>query len=160
MVVSVITSARLQIARTQPRVLGDPCEHLRANLFAIVEGEDEVGPPVPRQGPMRTGLTLQLPPNGEKGGENAPRLGRGPLAHAAATEILMDCARVSPCSKRSAMTQIQERMVATGSKAQAAFDDLELSFGQTTDRKRLFTPPELPRRFTIGASQRPPERSP
>jgi len=33
-----------EVLRLQAGVLGDPCQHARAEFVAVVEGENEVGP--------------------------------------------------------------------------------------------------------------------
>jgi len=86
-------------------VFGDPRQHLRSDVVAIMEREHKIGPAFAGQRSMRPGLALELPPDAEQGGENTTCLSRRPLAHAAATEILIEWARLSPCSRRSARTR-------------------------------------------------------
>jgi len=86
-------------------MLGDARKHTGTEFFAIVKGEDEVRPAFASKRAMRTGLPLDAPPNAKKGSKNTASLSRGPLAHAAATEIFIEWARASPCSNRSAKTR-------------------------------------------------------
>lgn len=80
----------LQVLGLEAGVLGDAREHAWAKLFAIVEGEHEIGPTLARQSAMRTRLTLDPPSELEKRSEDALGLRRRSLAHAAAaTEMLI-----------------------------------------------------------------------
>jgi hypothetical protein len=44
-------------------MLSDASEHLGADLFAVMKGEDKIGPAIALQRSMRAGLALKLPPN-------------------------------------------------------------------------------------------------
>ncbi len=86
-------------------MFGDTRDHLRTNLVSIMKGEDEIRPPVTAESAIGAGLALDLPTNAKQCREDPAGLGRRPLAHAAGTEIEMDCGRLSPCPSRSAMTR-------------------------------------------------------
>ena len=51
--------------------LRDPCQHLRSNLFVVVEGEDEIGPAGSSERSMGAGLALETPANSDEGGQYA-----------------------------------------------------------------------------------------
>jgi hypothetical protein len=44
--------AKLEVLRLQAGVLGNPCQHARAEFVAVVEGENEVGSTFAGQGAM------------------------------------------------------------------------------------------------------------
>lgn len=73
---------RSEIFRREACASSDAGQHLRANLYAVVEGEDHIRPTIARQYLMRaTELTLDRPPDTKKRGQNAPRLGGRPRSH-------------------------------------------------------------------------------
>lgn len=78
----------LQVFRGKTGVLCDARQHLRADLFFIVESEDHVWPAGAGERFVRTRLTLDTPPDAEEGGEDALSFCGRPLAHAAAKEML------------------------------------------------------------------------
>ncbi len=56
-----------EIVGTQPGLAGDPGEHTRTDLFAIMEREDEVRPVRPFQDAMRTSaLSFDAPADPEQ----------------------------------------------------------------------------------------------
>src|SRR3954451_22430283 len=93
-----------QVLGSQARPLGDPREHARTDLLAVVEGEGHVGPAVPLQDPVRgADLTLDPPPDAKQRGEDPPGLARWPRAHAGtANRPATPAGTASPCSTRSA----------------------------------------------------------
>src|SRR4051812_26548031 len=86
-------------------MLGNSRQHLRPNFVAVMKRENKIRPTFAGQRSMRARLAFELPPDTEQGGENTTCLSRRPLAHAAAMEILIEWARLSPCSRRSARTR-------------------------------------------------------
>ena len=66
----VITRNALQIFGTKTSVLGDACEHARADFLAVVKGENEVWPAQSGHRSMRARLTLDLPSKSEKSSKN------------------------------------------------------------------------------------------
>ena len=79
-----------QILWPKTSVFGDAREHLGADFLTIMEGEHKIGPTFARQCSMRPRLPLEMPPNAEEGSKNTTRFSRWPLAHAAATKMLID----------------------------------------------------------------------
>jgi len=71
-------STRSQIVRCEPRVLRDAGKHSRADLVAVMEGEDVVGPSLARERAVRAGLPLHGPADAQQCGEDEARLGRPP----------------------------------------------------------------------------------
>lgn len=71
----------LQILARQTRSLGDACEHLWADLFLIVERENEIRPVGTLHRPMRAGLPLDRPADAQQGGEHTGRACGRPLSH-------------------------------------------------------------------------------
>src|SRR5438132_14176087 len=70
------------------------CLAIRESIFGPIssfswEGEDEIRPTFAGQCAVGPRLPLDAPPNVDKGGKNTTGLSRRPLAHAAATEILI-----------------------------------------------------------------------
>lgn len=70
-----ILGRALQIFGMKTGVFREAREHARAQLFAVMEGEDEVGPAFTAQCSVRARLTLDLPPKLGKSGEHTPGLG-------------------------------------------------------------------------------------
>src|SRR5215204_2019685 len=58
--------AMLQIARLQPRMLGQAGLHRRTDLLAVMKGEHQVGPALARRRPMRSALPLDAPPDAQE----------------------------------------------------------------------------------------------
>src|SRR5262245_58590855 len=84
-----------------------PCDsgqHARAELLAVMKGEDEIRPAFSTEGPMRAGLTLDLPTESEQGTQNPVGLRSRPPAHAAAIAMWSGWGFASPCSSCSART--------------------------------------------------------
>ena len=73
---------RLKVCGLEAGAGGDALEHLRADLVAIVEGEEIVRPASTFQNSMGTGTAAFLPANSQEGGQHAPGLGGLPV-HAA-----------------------------------------------------------------------------
>src|SRR5512140_3386369 len=94
-----------EIAWGQPSMLRNSRQHLRANLLAVMEGEYEIGPSIPGKRAVRARLPLEPPPDAKKCGKYTACLCRWPLTYSTATEILIEWARLSPCSSRSAKTR-------------------------------------------------------
>ena len=58
----------LQVVRGEASVLGDAGQHAGADLFVIVEREDEVRPVGMEENPVRAGgVSFDAPANSEKG---------------------------------------------------------------------------------------------
>ena len=95
----------LQVARCQTRVLGDSGKNPRAEFLVVVKGEDKVGPISTGERPVRAGLALDHPADSLQRGENPPRFGGGPVAHAAWNVTLRNSAGSSRFSRRSAITR-------------------------------------------------------
>lgn len=94
-----------QVLRFQTGVFGNPREHSRPDFFAVVESEHKIGPALTRESLVETGLGLDLPSDPLRRGERSSGLRSRPLAHTAATEMLISTGRASPCSRRSARTR-------------------------------------------------------
>ncbi len=87
-------------------MLCDASQHLGTNLFAIVKGKHIAGESGTAKRSGRTRLTFDFPAEPEQGRENSLCFGQGPLAHVATgMEILIAIARLSSCSRRSAITR-------------------------------------------------------
>lgn len=57
----------LQVIRLQAGVFGNAREHLRADLFAVMEGKHHIRPAVPRKDSMGSAaLAFNSPPNTEQ----------------------------------------------------------------------------------------------
>jgi hypothetical protein len=80
----------LQVVWREAGMFGNPRQHFGPDFLAVVEGEYKIRPAFAGQRLMRAGLPLELPPNADKGGKDTTSLCRWPLAHAAATEILIE----------------------------------------------------------------------
>jgi len=79
----------LQILRPKTSVFGDARKHLGADFLAVMEGKHKIRPTLAGQRSVRSGLPLEMPPNAEEGGKNTTCFSRRPLAHAAATKMLI-----------------------------------------------------------------------
>jgi hypothetical protein len=71
----------LQVIRGEPSALRDAREHSGPDVFAVMEREDEVGPTIARENPVRPSLAYDAPSNAEERRENRARLGRRPIRH-------------------------------------------------------------------------------
>src|SRR5271157_2693036 len=101
-----VTGSALQVFRTQARVLGHLRQGDRSQLLFVVLGKTELGPPLTPQRPMGTGGADNTPPNALQRRQRPPRLGCGPLAHAAMENCSVSAAGfISPCSISSAITR-------------------------------------------------------
>ena len=84
-----------EIFESQAGALRDPRTHAGAKFLVVVEGKHEIGPPVPRECSVRTGLALDPPPNSERGREDATSVRGGPGVHAARNETFRNSAGAS-----------------------------------------------------------------
>ena len=87
-----------QVLGAKTAVLCDPCQHSRTDLFAVVEGEDEVRPAWSAEDAVGSGLALEGSADAQQSGENELSAGARPLAHAAAKEMFRNSRPASSCS--------------------------------------------------------------
>ena len=126
----------LQVVWLEARMLGNSRQHLRPDILAVMEGENEIRPAIAGERSVGPRLPLKPPPNAEQGGENTPCLSRWPLAHAAATEILIEWARLSPCSRRSAKTRkANTSALAIASSGEAPYASTPASCGTSASHR-------------------------
>ena len=91
--------------RPQTGAFADSREHSRAEFFVVMKSEDNIGPFPASERSMRSRLALHDPATSRQSGEHAPRLGGGPVAHAALKVTFKKSEGVSRCSNRSAITR-------------------------------------------------------
>ena len=70
-------------------MFGNSREHLGADFFLIVKGKYDIEPTWPGKSAVRTRLPLNFPADSKQGGKDTLCLGRRPMAHAAAKEMLI-----------------------------------------------------------------------
>lgn len=71
---AIVVSTRSDIFRGETSLLGDPRQHPWSDLFIVMECENDVLPPWSRKGTVRTGLSLDRPPDSLKDREQPSRL--------------------------------------------------------------------------------------
>jgi len=87
-------------------MLGHLRQRDRSQFLPVVVGKTVLWPALTPQGPMRAGGADDAPTNSLQRRRHAPRLGRGPFAHAATENCNMSAAGlISPCSISSAITR-------------------------------------------------------
>ncbi len=89
--------------RLDPCVLGNPRQHARADLVAVVEREHNIGPAIAFEREMRAALAFHAPADALQCGEHAPCLMA--TTHAPGSEMLTATGLLSPSSSRSASTR-------------------------------------------------------
>lgn len=95
----------LQVLRAETRPFCNSGKHTRAKFLIIMKGKHKIRPTGTGKCTVRTRLPLDRPTYVKKGSQNTPGTRAGPLAHAAANEMLTRSGPASPCSRRSAMTR-------------------------------------------------------
>ena len=69
-----LVSTQSDIFRGETSLLGDPRQHPWSDLFIVVKCENDVLPPRPHKGSVRTGLSLDRPPDPLKARKQPSRL--------------------------------------------------------------------------------------
>src|SRR5258705_181882 len=92
-------SVTLEVFGLEAGMLRDSRQHARADLFTIVECEDNIGPAFPGERTVGARLPLELPANSEESCRHLVCPGAGPPAHAALKEMSRSSGPASPCSR-------------------------------------------------------------
>jgi len=102
---ALLSKYDLQVFRAEARPFCNSGKHTRTKFLIIMKGEYKIWPTGTGKCTVRTRLSLDRPTYAKKCSQNTPGTRAGPLAHAAANEMLTRSGPASPCSRRSAMTR-------------------------------------------------------